>query len=106
MSEQLYLFLAIWLLVVPPASALVAHDIVDEKIFAWLTAWIDRRHRGTPLAYLFRCEPCLSHWAVFIWAALFGPAWWLLPFSGPVWVAVVAALILAAVRITTRFWTS
>lgn len=75
-------FLAVWTLLVPGASALLSHDVVNEKIGQSLTAWIDRKFRGSLIAYLFRCEVCMVHWFTFLFAAVMFREWAALPVDG------------------------
>jgi hypothetical protein len=97
------LLLALWFGGIPPAAGLVAEDIVDEKIGQSLTAWIDRRFRGTLLAYLFRCKRCMSHWVVFTFWFAYLPVWLTLPF-GLYTNTLVAIISLIVVIRYTRGW--
>lgn len=82
------LFLLVWVFLVPPAAAVITQDIVAEEIFEWLTAWIDRRFRGTFLARLFRCKECFVHWVIFAMAGAAYQGWAALPFPLPLRIVV------------------
>jgi hypothetical protein len=90
--------LLVWILCVPPAAALVADDITQEKIFQRFTAWIDRRFRGSLIAYLFRCNRCLSHWTVGVFWLLYLPVWATLPFTPYIRVLISIILLITAIR--------
>lgn len=102
-AHRLVVFAFIWLVVVPPAIAQVASDIAEERIFENILAWIDRKYRGTMLAYLVRCPVCLSHWLSGVTALLFWEGWSLLPFGGSLRVMTALAGAGAVTRIA-RFW--
>lgn len=94
-----------WLSASPKVVALITEDIVDEKIGQSFTAWIDRRFRGSILAYLFRCKRCLSHWvAASLWVA-YVPMWELLPF-GFYGNCIISLMSLgASIRTTRKYFT-
>jgi hypothetical protein len=97
-------FLLLWFMLVPAAAALVSDDIVHEKIGVTFTAWIDRKFRGSLIAYFARCPNCLSHWFVLIAAMALWRSWLGLPFkSSTLHVVFVACSILASIRITRKW---
>lgn len=97
-------FLLVWFLLVPPSAALISDDIVNERLGSALTSWIDRKFRGSLAAYFVRCPHCLSHWAVFVFAALLHRQWLSLPIEDRVFHgAAVVLSILSTIRITRRF---
>jgi len=103
-----WLFLFVWLVLVPSSCSVVVSDIAEERLFAGITSWIDARYRGRLPAYLVRCPICLSHWAIFC-AALFlaEPLWEVA--GGIVCGGVIqqtfltGVLIFAAIRSTIAF---
>ncbi len=98
------LFLAVWFVAVPLATARIAIDISKEKIGSSILAWIDRNFHGTPLAYLVRCPICLSHWIIFGFAVLCIPGWLTLPFQGWLLFIITMICVFAAIEITRRLW--
>jgi hypothetical protein len=97
------LLLVLWFFVTPPAAALIADDIVNEKIGQSLTAWVDRRFRGSLIGYLFRCHRCLSHWSVFVMWLLYAPIWATLPFTLYVNFVISIISLITTIRYT-RGW--
>lgn len=92
-------FLVVWTFLVPGASALLSHDVVNEKIGQSLTAWVDRKFRGSLVAFLFRCEVCMVHWFVLLFAAVMFREWTALPVDGPIMkMFITAAFVLKAIR--------
>lgn len=97
-SWQDLLLLILWFGGIPPAAGLVAEDIVDEKIGQSLSAWIDRRFRGTLLAYLFRCKRCMSHWTVSMFWIAYIPVWLTLPFGLYLNILIAIISLIVAIR--------
>jgi len=102
--SQQFFALAIWLLLVPPATAQVAIDISEERIFARWTAYIDARFQGRLPAYLVRCPRCLTHWCCFLAVPIWIPFWSSISTNWTInaMTAVVGAF--AAARIAIKLW--
>lgn len=101
---NLLIFALLWFVVIPAATTVIVEDVTQEKIGAVFTAWIDRKFRGTMIAYLFRCRLCLAHWTIFAFAAMMTRVWMALPVE-PVELKclLVLASILGSIKIT-RIW--
>ena len=103
-SSNLLAFVLLWFLLIPLATTVIVDDITQEKIGTTFTAWIDRRFRGTLIAYFFRCRVCLAHWTILACAALLTRAWLALPVETvEMRCLLVIASILVSIKIT-RAW--
>lgn len=97
-------FVVMWFGMIPLSAALISDDIAKEKIGQAFSAWIDRRFRGSLVAYAARCPRCISHWIILLFAVFLWRDWYHLPIeSDTIHCVTVLSSILGAMRIT-RGW--
>lgn len=97
-------FVFLWIAAVPAAASLITIDLIEERIFAALSAWIDRKYRGSLIAYLFRCKRCMSHYVVGVFWIMYLPFWF--TFTDSLWMSSVSSIVLyfCACRITIKIF--